>query len=161
MRHHRIMIDDAREFGMQLSNYWDGGGLSDIIDVGLALRELDPQSIPINFLLPIEGTPLAGVDYLEPYDCLRILCLMRFLNPRTEIRVSAGREAHLRSLQPLALYPANSVFVSGYLTEPGQAYEETAAMIRDLGFEIEEHREGQPPPADRTGAPCEAVATGG
>jgi biotin synthase len=69
---------------------------------------------------------------------------MRFLNPKQEIRVSAGREVHLRSLQPLALYPANSVFVSGYLTEPGQAYQDTWKMIEDMGFEIEEHREGAP-----------------
>src|SRR5205823_11295517 len=85
--------------------------------------------------------PFADLDYLTPQDCLRILCLMRLLNPQQEIRVSAGREVHLRSLQPLALYPANSVFVSGYLTEPGQAYEDTWKMIADLGFEIEEHQE--------------------
>ena len=64
---------------------------------------------------------------------------MRFLNPSQEIRFSAGREAHLRSLQPLALYPANSVFVSGYLTTPGQDYNETWQMIEDLGFELQEH----------------------
>jgi biotin synthase len=107
------------------------------------LRELEPQSIPVNFLLPIEGTPFADQRYIQPYDCLRILCLMRLLNPRQEIRVSAGREVHLRSLQPLALYAANSVFVSGYLTTPGQDYQETWQMIKDLDFEIEEHAEGQ------------------
>jgi biotin synthase len=68
---------------------------------------------------------------------------MRLLNPKQEIRVSAGREVHLRSLQPLALYAANSVFVSGYLTTPGQDYQETWQMIKDLGFEIEEHAESQ------------------
>jgi biotin synthase len=145
----------ARNAGLKLCTgaiFGQGEQESDIIDVGMALRELQPQSIPINFLLAIEGTPFAGMNELKPHDCLRILCLMRFLNPRQEIRVSAGREAHLRSLQPLALYPANSVFVSGYLTEPGQAYEETWKMIADLGFEIEEHREGA-----RMEEPCEAA----
>jgi biotin synthase len=137
----------ARSAGMSLCTgaiFGQGEGEDDVIDVALALRELEPQSIPVNFLLALPGTPFADrneVDVLTPARCLKILCLMRFLNPRQEIRVSAGREAHLRSLQPLALYPANSVFVSGYLTTPGQDYRETWQMIRDMGFEIEEHGE--------------------
>jgi len=134
----------ARSVGLSLCSgaiFGQGESEQDIVDVALALRALEPQSIPVNFLLPIDGTPLAGLQYITAHDCLRILCLMRFLNPKQEIRVSAGREVHLGTLQPLALYPANSVFVSGYLTEPGQAYQDTWRMIDDLGFEIEEHRE--------------------
>lgn len=134
----------ARKAGLKLCTgaiFGQGETEADIIDVALALRELKPQSIPVNFLLAIPGTPFEGIDDLRPHDCLRILCLIRLLNPDQEIRVSAGREAHLRSLQPLALYPANSVFVSGYLTEPGQDYRDTWKMIEDLGFEIEEHRQ--------------------
>ncbi len=132
----------ARRAGLTLCTgaiFGQGETEDDIIDVALALHDLDPQSIPVNFLIAMEGTPLAGTNYLKPQDCLRILCLMRFLNPGQEIRVSAGREAHIRSLQPLALYPANSVFVSGYLTSDGQDYQETWQMIRDLGFEIDEY----------------------
>lgn len=132
----------ARAAGLKLCSgaiFGQGESEDDIVDVALALRELAPQSIPVNFLLPIPGTPFAETRYIRPYDCLRILCLMRLLNPAQELRVSAGREVHLRSLQPLALYAANSVFVSGYLTTPGQAYQETWQMITDLGFEIEEH----------------------
>lgn len=131
----------ARKVGLKLCSgalFGQGESKDDIIDVLLALRELDPQSIPINFLLPIEGTPFSHHQYVQPYDCLRILCLARLLNPKQEIRIAAGREAHLRSLQPMALYAANSVFVSGYLTEPGQDYQETWQMLNDLGFEIEE-----------------------
>jgi biotin synthase len=134
----------ARRAGLKLCTgaiFGQGETEADIIDVSLALRELDPQSIPVNFLLAIPGTPLEGTNYLKPYDCLRILCLMRFLNPSQEIRVSAGREVHLRSLQPLALYPANSVFVSGYLTTSGQDYKDTWQMIEDLGFELQEYGE--------------------
>jgi len=132
----------ARRAGLKLCTgaiFGQGETEEDIVDVALALRELQPQSIPVNFLLAIPGTPLAGAEALRPYDCLKILCLMRFLNPAQEIRVSAGREVHLRSLQPLALYPANSVFVSGYLTTPGQDYKETWQMITDLGFELQEY----------------------
>ena len=131
----------ARRVGLTLCTgaiFGQGETEDDIIDVSLALRDLDPQSIPVNFLIAMDGTPFAGISYLKPYDCLRILCLMRFLNPKQEIRVSAGREAHIRSLQPMSLYPANSVFVSGYLTSDGQEYQETWQMIADMGFEIEE-----------------------
>ncbi len=137
----------ARSAGLNLCTgaiFGQGETEDDVVDVALALRELQPQSIPVNFLLAIPGTPfgdLNEVDVLTPSRCLRILCLMRLLNPAQEIRVSAGREAHLRGMQPLALYAANSVFVSGYLTTPGQDYRETWQMIHDLGFEIEEHVE--------------------
>jgi biotin synthase len=132
----------ARNAGLKLCTgalFGQGESEDDIIDVILALRELNPQSIPVNFLLRIEGTPFAHHQSLYPYDCLRILCLTRLVNPTQEIRISAGREEHIRSLQPLALYAANSIFVSGYLTEPGQEYQEAWQMIQDLGFEIEEH----------------------
>src|SRR5258707_5475699 len=130
-------LEAARKAGLKLCSgalFGQGENKDDIIDVLLALRELNPQSIPINFLLPIAGTPFSHHRYLQPYDCLRILCLTRLLNPKQEIRVAAGREAHLRSSQPMALYAANSVFVSGYLTEPGQDYQETWQMLQDLGF---------------------------
>jgi biotin synthase len=139
-------LQAARRAGLKLCSgalFGQGETEEDIVDVALALHALDPQSIPINFLLPIEGTPFEHFNYLKPYDCLRILCLMRLVNPKQELRVAAGREAHIRSLQPLALYAANSVFVSGYLTEPGQDYKDTWQMIEDLGFEIEEHAESE------------------
>jgi biotin synthase len=109
-----------------------------IIDLAFALRELDADSIPVNFLHAIPGTPLEGVHELDPRRCLRVLCLFRFVCPTKEIRVSGGREVNLRSLQPLALYPANAIFIGDYLTTAGQAAEEDYRMIEDLGFEIEE-----------------------
>ena len=110
----------------------------DIIDLALALRELGVDSIPLNFLHPIDGTPFAGMHTLTPQRCLKILCLFRFVNPDKELRVGGGRELNMRSLQPLSLYPANSLFVNGYLTTPGQEATETHQMIADLGFEIED-----------------------
>ncbi len=133
----------ARRAGLKLCSgaiFGQGESEEDIIDIALALRELEPQSIPVNFLFAIKGTPFEHYrQSLSPNDCLRILCLVRLLNPGQEVRLSAARERYLRSLQPLALYVANSVFVSGYLTEPGQDYQETWQMIADLGFELEEH----------------------
>ena len=110
----------------------------DIIDLALSLRKLDVDSIPLNFLHPIDGTPFAGIHTLTPQRCLKILCLFRFVNPEKELRVGGGRELNMRSLQPLSLYPANSLFVNGYLTTPGQEATETHRMIADLGFEIDD-----------------------
>ncbi|TLY42547.1 MAG: radical SAM protein [Nitrospirae bacterium] len=86
---------------------------------------------------PVPGTPLEHCDHLTPQRCLKVLCLFRFLHPRTEIRMAGGREFNLRTLQPLALYVADSLFVGGYLTTPGQPAPEAWKMITDLGFEIE------------------------
>jgi biotin synthase len=110
----------------------------DIIDLLMALREVGVESIPLNFLVPIKGTPFEDrAQDLTPRRCLKILCLARFLNPDREIRVAGGREHHLRSLQPLSLYAANSIFVTGYLTTGGQPADEAVQMIADLGFELE------------------------
>jgi len=110
----------------------------DLIDLAVSLRELGVDSIPLNFLHPIDGTPFAGVKALTPQRCLKILCMFRFVNPDKELRVGGGREINLRSLQPLSLYPANSLFVNGYLTTPGMDTSETHKMIADMGFEIED-----------------------
>jgi len=109
----------------------------DIVDLAFALRELQVDSLPLNFLHPIEGTPLQQRRALTPGKCLRALCLMRFTNPTSEIRVAGGRELNLGWFQSLALYPANSIFVEGYLTTPGQAAAEAQRMITDMGFEVE------------------------
>ena len=68
--------------------------------------------------------------------CLRALALMRLVNPRAEIRAAGGREGHLRSLGALVLWPANSLFVEGYLTTRGDAVKDTYRMITDAGFEV-------------------------
>jgi biotin synthase len=109
-----------------------------IVDIAFALRELEADSIPVNFLNAIDGTPLEDRDELDPRRCLKILALMRLVCPSKEIRVAGGREVNLRSLQPLAMYAANSIFVGDYLTTEGQAAHADWAMLEDLGFEIEE-----------------------
>ena len=114
-----------------------GEASRDVVEVAFRLRELEVPSIPVNFLIPIEGNPVLSDGSLSPERCLRALALMRLVNPRAEIRVAAGREGHLRALGPLALWPANSLFIEGYLTTNGDALEETYRMIRDAGFEVE------------------------
>lgn len=109
----------------------------DVVDMAFSLKTLGAESIPVNFLNSIDGTPLEGVNELNPLYCLKVLALFRFINPTKEIRISGGREVNLRSLQPLGLYAANSIFVGDYLTTIGQEEIEDYQMLRDLGFEIE------------------------
>ncbi|MFE9408762.1 biotin synthase BioB [Streptomyces sp. NPDC006704] len=109
----------------------------DLVDVVFSLRELDPDSVPVNFLIPFEGTPLGKEWNLTPERCLRILAMTRFVCPDVEVRLAGGREVHLRSMQPLALHLVNSIFLGDYLTSEGQAGQADLDMIADAGFEVE------------------------
>ncbi len=114
-----------------------GEGEDDLLDLAYALRDLEVDSVPVNFLDPRPGTPLAERQRIDPTYALLVLCMFRFLHPRADLRVAGGREVTLRSLQPMALYPANSLFTSGYLTTAGAAPSADHEMIRDMGFELE------------------------
>ncbi|MGO1770275.1 MAG: biotin synthase BioB [Microbacterium sp.] len=119
-----------------------GESNAQIVEALLALRELDSDSIPINFLVPFDGTPMAGRWELSPAQCLRIVALARLVCPTKEIRLAGGRELHLRSLQGLALHVANSIFLGDYLTAEGQAAAADLELIRDNGFVLEQDADG-------------------
>jgi biotin synthase len=130
----------ARQAGLELCS----GGIiglgekpEDVVQMALALQELHVHSIPINFLISIEGTPLQNNRELNPRYCLKVLALLRLSNPESELRIAGGRELHLGSMQCLGLYPANSIFVGDYLTTKGQLPEADYRMIKEMGFEIE------------------------
>jgi biotin synthase len=124
-----------------------GESEEDLLDLAFALRELDVDSVPVNFLDARPGTPLAGYALVEPAFALRALCMFRFVHPRTDLRVAGGREITLRALQAMALYPANSIFTQGYLTTGGATTHDDHQMIRDAGFELE-LASGESVPAD-------------
>lgn len=107
-----------------------------LVEALFALKELDSDSIPVNFLMPFDGTPYENVWNLTPAKCLLILAMARFVCPDKEIRIAGGREMHLRSLQGLALHVANSIFLGDYLTSEGQAAAADLEMIRDNGFTV-------------------------
>jgi len=121
----------------------------DIVDLAFDLRKLDPDSVPVNFLIPFAGTPLAEQWQLTPQRCLRILALFRFFFPDVEVRIAGGRELHLRSLQTLGLHLANSIFLGDYLTSEGQAGSADLQMIADAGFVVEGQEEITLPAARR------------
>src|SRR5262252_8764353 len=124
-----------------------GESEDDLLDLAFALRELDVDSVPVNFLDARPGTPLAGRPLVEPGFALRALCMFRLVHPRTDLRVAGGREITLRALQAMALYPANSIFTQGYLTTGGATAHADHQMIRDAGFELE-LASGEAVPAD-------------
>lgn len=113
----------------------------DVVQMALALRELAVESIPLNFLIDIEGTPLESTQRLTPRYCLKALAMFRFVNPMAEIRIAGGRELHLGSMQCLGLYAANSIFVGDYLTTKGQPPEADYKMIEEMGFVITKEEE--------------------
>jgi biotin synthase len=132
-------LQSVREAGMELCS----GGIigmgedpRDVVQMALELRELQVESIPVNFLNAIVGTPLESVDTLNPRYCLKSLALFRFANPDREIRIAGGRELHLGSMQCLGLFAANSIFVGDYLTTKGQTAEADYKMIEEMGFEV-------------------------
>ncbi|HAR6086650.1 TPA: biotin synthase BioB [Staphylococcus pseudintermedius] len=114
-----------------------GESNQDIVDMAFALKEIDADSIPVNFLHPIKGTKFGEMDQLTPTRCLRILALFRLINPTKEIRIAGGREVNLRSLQATALMVANSIFVGDYLITGGQPNQLDYDMIQDMGYDID------------------------
>jgi biotin synthase len=110
----------------------------DVVNMAMVLRDLDVDSIPINFFHPVEGTPLAHVERLNPRYCLKSLALFRFVHPARDIRIAGGRELHLGSMQCLGLYAANSIFVGDYLTTKGQPCSADHRMIEEMGFVVRE-----------------------
>ncbi|MBP7934473.1 MAG: biotin synthase BioB [Phycisphaerae bacterium] len=110
---------------------------SDRLDLAFELRNLNPQVVPINFLIPIPGTPLAGRQPPEPLECLKIIAIYRFILPAQELRIAGGREANLRDLQSWIFAAGASGFLIGnYLTTCGRAAETDRQMVRDLGLEL-------------------------
>lgn len=132
-------VEQAKSAGLSpCSGLIAGLGESDeqLVEALFALRDIGSDSIPVNFLMPFDGTPFEGTWELTPMRCLKILAMARIVCPDREIRIAGGREMHLRSLQAQALHLANSIFLGDYLTSEGQAAEEDLALIRDNGFVV-------------------------
>lgn len=133
-------VKAAKEAGLWVCSgglFGIGETWSDRIDVAVTLRELDVDSVPINFLDPIPGTRLESVHRLEPLECLRIIALMRFMMPKSDVRICGGRERALRDLQSMMFYAgANGTMLGDYLTTTGRPAEQDIQLIKDLGLEL-------------------------
>lgn len=116
-----------------------GESKEDVVDMLLELREIQPEALPINFLLPIPGTPLehADMSVLSTAYCMKVLCLTRLLVPKADIRCAAGREVYFKEEEKMLLRVVDSIFASGYLTAGGQGIKDTIQTIEDAGFSYE------------------------
>lgn len=108
------------------------------VEMALTLRELDVDSVPLNFLNPIEGTRLAGAENISPLDCLKTIALYRLILPGKRIAVCGGRERNLRDLQSwIFLAGADGTMIGNYLTTTGRPAEQDWQMLRDLELNVE------------------------
>jgi biotin synthase len=123
-----------------------GETLSDRVELALELRALDVDVIPLNFLNPMEGTPMADAPLLEPMEALKTIAMFRFVNPTKEIMVAGGREVTLRDLQPLMFMAGASATMAGdYLTSDGRSTVDDWQLIRDLELDYREPGQARPP----------------
>ncbi|BBA70085.1 biotin synthase BioB [Geobacter sulfurreducens] len=107
------------------------------VEMALTLRELDVDSIPLNFLNPIEGTPLAGADRITPLECLKTIAVYRLILPDRKIAVCGGRERNLRDLQSWMFFAgASGTMIGNYLTTTGRPPEQDWQMLADLGLTV-------------------------
>ena len=108
----------------------------DRVDLALSVRDLGATVVPLNFLHPMPGTPLADAAPLSPTDVLSIVAMFRLILPQQIITVAGGREKNLRDLQCLMfLAGADACLIGNYLTTAGRPPDKDLAMIRDLGLE--------------------------
>jgi len=141
-KHQTQTIKDAKEVGLKVCS----GGLfglgetpAQIIELFTTLRELQVDSIPINFLRPISGTNLPkNIPPLTPIHCLKIIAICRLMLPTTQIRICGGREYNLRDLQSwIFAAGANAMMVGSYLTTSGRSITDDLQMIKDAGMTLQ------------------------
>lgn len=114
-----------------------GESWEDRIDMAFALKEIDVDSVPINFFTPITGTPMGSKELMNPLEALKVIAIYRLILPDSEIRVCGGRPVTLRDLHPfIFLAGADGLLLGNYLTTSGRNPEDDLQMIRDMGLEI-------------------------
>jgi len=110
---------------------------NDRADLAVALRDLDVDIVPLNFLNPIKGTPLEAAKKLSVIEILKIIAVFRFVLPEKDIKVCGGREVNLGEFQPLLyIAGANGVIIGNYLTTLGRPPKEDVQMVKELGLKL-------------------------
>jgi len=134
-------IEAAKEAGLGICAggiFGIGENEADRVDMALELRRLGVDTVPMNFLHPIEGTPLGSAETLKPMQILRIIAIFRFILPKTNLKIAGGRVLNLRDLQSWMFYAgATSILSGNYLTTTGRAVAEDMQMLEDLGLEVD------------------------
>lgn len=132
-------IRHAREAGLRVCAggiLGMGESLAQRVELALSLRELGVESVPMNFLSPVEGTPMGDREPLPPYEILRAIATYRYLLPRAEIRVAGGRQ-FLGDMQSMIFMAgASGAMIGNYLTTQGRSVDDDLKMFDDLGLSI-------------------------
>jgi biotin synthase len=130
----------AREAGLEVCSggiFGLGESSEQRLELAYTLKEMTVDSVPLNFLNPIPGTPLARAETLTPLEILKFVALFRFILPNKDIRICGGREFGLRDLHPLVFWAgANGIMIGNYLTTRGRDYQADLQLIHDLGLEV-------------------------
>lgn len=111
-----------------------GESLEDRVDLALTYRELEVDSIPLNFLMPIPNTPLENNSSIKPLEALKVIGMFRFTNPKAELRLCGGREQNLRDFHGMAVLMVNAFMAGGYLTRAGRDIKRDYQMMEDLNL---------------------------
>jgi biotin synthase len=114
-----------------------GESWQDRIDMALALRQLNVDSVPVNFLIPVNGTPMGNTAPLHPFEALKIISLFRFMLPDKAVRVCGGRRQVLGEFNSMVFMAgADALLTGNYLTTTGTSYEDDLRLIRQYGLEV-------------------------
>mgnify|MGYP001575336654 FL=1 len=112
-----------------------GESWEDRIDMAFALKDLRVNSVPINFITPVYGTPLGDTELLNPMEALKIISIYRLILPESEIRICGGRPNTLRDLNSyIFMAGADGLLIGNYLTTSGRNPEDDLQMIKDMGL---------------------------
>ena len=131
-------VQNAKEAGLQVcvgGIFGMGETFAQRVELAFSIRELGTQSLPINFLKPIDGTGLDHLETIEYYDALKTIALLRLVLPKIDLFVCGGREEVMTDKQEqLFSAGANGILGGNYLTTKGQDPKRDIEMIQSLGL---------------------------
>lgn len=133
----------AKEAGMEVCSggiFGMGETWQDRLDMAALLAQLQVNSIPLNFLLPIKGTPLEDREKLTQEEIIRIVAIFRYLNPTAFIRIAAGRSYFEQGGEILFRAGANATLTGDMLTTVGNNIAQDREMLKGLGFQLKEKK---------------------
>jgi biotin synthase len=112
-----------------------GESVEQRIELGFALRSIEPDEVPINILIGREGTPLFGSKPISSEEIIKAIATFRFIMPKTIIKIAGGREIHLQKDDKIVLKAgANGIITGGYLTTKGNKASDDLKMIKEIGL---------------------------
>lgn len=133
-------IDAAKAVGLSICSggiFGLGETWQDRIDMAFAIKELNVDSVPINFLIPVKGTSMGDRDFLHPFEALKIISLYRFILPEKEIRVCGGRMQILGEFNSMVFMAgADALLTGNYLTTTGRTFKDDLRLIEQYGLRV-------------------------